>query len=111
MAIPHASSGQVVDLDVLDAEASETCAVVKDGDIEIMWLVLPGGKQIPSHAVSTSMTLQCVRGRVEVLVDGITKVLAADQVMYIASGLPHGFHALEESRILVTLVLPASRTD
>ncbi|MDM0053770.1 cupin domain-containing protein [Variovorax sp. J22R115] len=111
MAIPHASSGQVVNLRALDVEAAETCALLKAGDIEIMWLVLPAGKQVQSHAVSTSMTLHCVRGRVEVQLDGNMKLLEADQVMYLAGGLPHGLHALEESRLLMTLVLPAIRTD
>ncbi|CAN7495166.1 hypothetical protein LJR290_003323 [Variovorax sp. LjRoot290] len=111
MALPHASSGQVVNLGALDVQAAETCALLKAGDIEIMWLVLPAGKQVPSHAVSTSMTLQCMRGRVEVQFDGNVKLLEADQVMYLAGGVPHGLHALEDTRLLMTIVLPASRTD
>lgn len=111
MALPHASSGQVVNLGALDVQAAETCALLKAGDIEIMWLVLPAGKQVPSHAVSTSMTLQCMRGRVEVQLDGHLKLLEADQVMYLAGGVPHGLHALEDTRLLMTIVLPASRTD
>ena len=112
MALPHASSGQVVNLGALDAQAAETCALLKAGDIEIMWLVLPAGKQVPSHAVSTSMTLLCMRGRVEVQLDGNdAKLLEPDQVMYLAGGVPHGLHALEDARLLMTIVLPASRTD
>jgi quercetin dioxygenase-like cupin family protein len=111
MALHHASSGQVVNLGALDVQAAETCALLKAGDIEIMWLVLPAGKQVPSHAVSTSMTLQCMRGRVEVQLDGNVKLLEADQVMYLAGGVPHGLHALEDTRLLMTIVLPASRTD
>jgi quercetin dioxygenase-like cupin family protein len=111
MALHHASSGQVVNLGALDAQAVETCALLKAGDIEIMWLVLPAGKQVPPHAVSASMSLQCMRGRVQVQIDGSVKQLEADQVMYVASGVSHGLHALEDTRLLMTLVLPASRTD
>ena len=57
------------------------------------------------------MTLQCMRGRVEVQFDGNVKLLEADQVMYLAGGVPHGLHALEDTRLLMTIVLPASRTD
>ncbi|NDZ17302.1 hypothetical protein C7T35_31675 [Variovorax sp. WS11] len=111
MALHHASSGQVVDFGALDVEAAQTCALLKARDIEIMWLVVPAGKQVPTHAVSTSMTLQCMRGRVEVQLAGGVKLLEADQVMYLAGGVPHGLHGLEESRLLMTIVLPASRTD
>lgn len=111
MALHHASSGQVVNLGALDVQAAETRAVLKARDIEIMWLVVPAGKQVQTHAVSTSMTLQCMRGRVEVQLDGEVKLLEADQIMYLAGGVPHGLHALEDSRLLMTIVLPASRTD
>lgn len=111
MALTHASSGQVVNLGTLDGQATETCALLKARDIELMWLVLPAGKQVPSHAVSTSMTLQCMRGKVEVQLDGEARVLEADQVIYLAGGVPHGLHALEDARLLMTVVLPASRTD
>ena len=111
MAITHASSGQVVNHGDLDMHAEETCALLKARDVEIMWLVLPAGKRVPSHAVSTSMTLQCMRGRIEVHLDGHVKLLEAGQVMYLAGRMLHGLHALEESRVLMTLVLPASRTD
>ena len=100
-----------MNLRAVDLQAAESCALLKAGDVEIMWLVLPAGKRVQSHAVSTSMTLQCMRGRVEVQLDGNMEMLEAHQVMYLAGGLPHGLHALEECRLLMTLVLPASRTD
>ncbi|MBT2321864.1 hypothetical protein J7E62_05770 [Variovorax paradoxus] len=111
MALSHASSGQVVSLGALDAQAEETCALLKASDVEVMWLVLPAGKLVPSHGVSTSMTLQCLRGRVEVQLDGELKLLEAGQLMYLAGGAPHGLHALEDTRLLRTIVLPADRTD
>ncbi|KQW63995.1 cupin 2 conserved barrel domain protein [Variovorax sp. Root411] len=111
MALHHASSGQVVALGTLDVQAAETRALLKARDLEIMWLVLPAGKQVPPHAVSTSMTLQCMRGKVEVQVGGSVKLLEADEVMYLAGGVTHGLHALEDARLLMTIVLPASRAD
>lgn len=111
MALAHASSGQVVDLRSLDGQAAETCALLKAGDMELMWLVLAAGKHVPWHAVSTSMTLQCIRGKVEVQLDNESKLLEADQVMYLAGGVPHGLRALADARLLMTVVLPASRTD
>lgn len=46
MALTHASSGQVVNLDALDGQATETCALLKARDIELMWLVLPDRKSV-----------------------------------------------------------------
>ena len=111
MALAHTSSGHIVNLDALDVRATESCALLKADDIELMWLVLAAGKHTPAHAVSTSMTLQCLRGRVEVRLDTRITLLEAGEVMYLAGGLPHGLLALEDSRLLMTLVLPASRTD
>jgi len=111
MALGHASSGEAVSLGTLDTQAGETRALLKARDVEVMWLVLPAGKLVPSHGISTSMTIQCLRGRVEVELAGEVKLLEADQVMYLAGGVAHGLRALEDSRLLVTIVLPADRSD
>ncbi|KLN57758.1 hypothetical protein [Variovorax paradoxus] len=50
-------------------------------------------------------------GTLDVQFDGGVKLLEADQVMYLAGGVPHGLHALEDTRLLMAVVLPASRTD
>ena len=107
MAIPHASSGQVVDLRGADGSlpTPKSFALFKGAHLEVMRLVLPAGKSFPPHRVAGEITVQCLSGRLEVSVDGAAQVLAAGQLMYVAGNVLHGLTGLEDATALVTIVL------
>lgn len=109
MAIAHAVSGDVVDLrtPALPGTADKTTAIFKASDLEVMRLVLPAGKRTPDHSVSGSITVQCLRGKVDLLLPGQTITLVAGQFTYLAGGVMHGLYAPEDAELLVTLVVPA----
>lgn len=109
MAIAHAISGEVLDLLAPGQPdtADKTIAIFKAPDLEVMRLVLPAGKRMPDHSVSGSITVQCLRGKVDLLLPGKTSTLAAGQFTYLAGGVMHGLYAPENSEVLVTLVVPA----
>ena len=85
----------------------KTIAIFKAPDIEVMRLVLPAGKHVPDHSVSGSLTVQCLRGKLDLLLRGQTPPLAAGQFTYLAGGVMHALYAPEDSELLVTLVVPA----
>jgi hypothetical protein len=60
MAIPHAHSGEVVDVCPLGPALANarTSTLVKSKTLEIIRLVVPAGKEIPAHAVSGEVVLQ-----------------------------------------------------
>ena len=104
MAIAHAVSGDVVDLRA-PSTPDRTVALFKAPDLEAMRLVLPAGKEMPNHSVPGSVTVQCLRGRIELrLPDRVTQ-LEAGQFAYLGGGMPHNLRALEDSDVLVTLVI------
>ena len=107
MALAHAVSGEVVDL-LAPGDPStpeKTFAIFKAPDLEVMRLVLPAGKQVPDHSVPGSLTVQCLHGKVELLMPGRTSTLAAGQFAYLCGGVPHGLLALEDADVLVTMVI------
>jgi len=107
MAIAHAVSGEVVDLLAPGQPSTpdRTIAIFKAPDLEVMRLVLPAGKQVPDHSVPGSLTVQCLHGKVELQTPGQTSTLAAGQFAYLRGGVTYGILALQDSDVLVTMVI------
>ena len=110
MAIAHAISGEVLDLLTpgMHTTPDKTIALFKAQDLEVMRLVMPAGKRMPDHAISGSITLQCLRGRVDLLLPDRTSALRAGQFAYVAGGVAHGLYAQQDSELLVTIAIPAA---
>lgn len=107
MAIPHATSGQTIDIRPLGAKLKEatTTTLIKTDTLEVIRLVLPAGKDIPQHQVSGEITVQCLEGRVNFTVQGQTKVLQTGQLLYLSGAEAHGLKGIEDSSVLVTILL------
>ena len=107
MAIPHASSGQVVDILPADGTlpSAKSFALFKSAQLEVMRVVLPAGKAFPPHRVSGEITVQCLEGNIDISVDGASQRLRAGQLMHLAGGVLHGLVGLEDASALVTIVL------
>ena len=107
MAIPHAQSGQVIDVRPLGPSLTDerTVALFKTDDLEVMRLVLKAGKSLPPHKVAGEITIQCLEGRIDVTLDGESRVLEAGQLIYLARDVLHGVVSIEDSSVLVTIAL------
>lgn len=107
MSIPHAKSGEIVDLRSLDASqaATKTATLVKTGDLEIIRLVVPKGKEIPTHNAPGEISVQCLQGRVAFTSYGKSQELAAGQLIYLSAAVPHAVKGIEDSTLLVTILL------
>jgi len=107
MAIPHARSGQVIDVRPHGATFTDerSVALFKTEDLEVIRLVLPAGRALPPHAVAGEITIQCIEGRIDVTIGGESNHLAAGQLIYLARDVLHGVAALEDASALVTIAL------
>jgi len=107
MAIPHASSGQIVDILSTDGTlpSAKSFALFKSSQLEVMRLVLPAGKSFPPHRVAGEITVQCLEGRLELSVDGAASELRAGQMAFLEGGVLHGLVGLTDASALVTIVL------
>lgn len=107
MAIPHASSGQIVDILPADGTlpSANSFALFKSAQLEVMRVVLPAGKAFPPHRVPGEITIQCLEGVIDLSVDGQSRVLRAGQLMKLDGGVLHGLVGVEYASALVTIVL------
>lgn len=107
MALPHAHSGQPLDVRPLGPRLAteKTSALFKSKDLEVMRLVLLAGKSLPPHQVPGEITIQCVEGSLGIELEGATVRLAAGELLFLAGGALHGVKALSDATALVTIAL------
>jgi quercetin dioxygenase-like cupin family protein len=117
MAIAHAKSGEIIDVRPLGAALAntKTTTLAKTGDLEILRLVVPAGKEIPTHQAPGEISVQCLEGKVAFTAEGRTQELSAGQLLYLSTGKPHALKGLQDSSVLVTILLsknkPQQRID
>lgn len=108
MANHHPSPGEIIDLRPLGDRFAEaaTATLVKAENLEVIRLILPAGKEIPSHAVAGPITVQCLEGRVAFRVDGKSQTLEPGQMLYLNANQVHAVKGIEDSSVLVTRQVP-----
>ena len=108
MAVSHAKPGDVIDVRPLGAGLAQakTTALVKTAVLEVIRLVVPAGKQIPTHTVQEEITVQCLEGRVSFMANGATHDLEAGRMLYLASGTPHSVLGVVDASLLLTIMIP-----
>lgn len=107
MAIPHAESGDVIDVRPLgDAlSATRSYALFKSAGLEVIRLVLRAGEQMPPHAVPGEIVLQCIEGRVALDCDAGVRALTAGQLIRITGNEIHALRGIEDASLLLTIAL------
>ena len=111
MALSHASSGQPISLAL--AAGSLACvpssALFKTDHLEVIRVVLPGGKVFPPHKVAGDITVQCLSGAIEFTMgeEGEERrvQLSAGELLYLEGGVRHGLRGLTDAVVLVSIVL------
>ena len=108
MAIPHAKPGDIVDVRPLGAAlpSSQTKTLVRAEQVEVIRLVVPGGKQIEEHKAKGEIVVQCLEGRVAYTAFGKTHTLEAGKLFYLPEGEPHSVKGVEDASLLLTVLLP-----
>ena len=108
MSIPHASPGEVVDVRPLGAALATTATrtLVKAEGVTVVRMVVPAGKEIPTHAAKGELVVQCLEGKVAFTACGQTHDLEAGHLLYLPAGEPHSLRGIEDGSLLLTVVLP-----
>lgn len=104
---PPSKLGEVID--VFAAKPGESQAspstLAKSETLELRRLVLPKGRNIPTHHASGEITVHCLQGRIAFTSTGTTREVGAGQLIVLPAGEPHSVVGLEDSSVLVTKVL------
>jgi quercetin dioxygenase-like cupin family protein len=106
MALHHAAPGEVVDLETWgeDLPSGGTKAIVKTDEMELIRMVLAGGKKVDTHQVASPVVIHCLSGLIEIDTMGKSERLGPGQLMHLASNEPHAVRAKEDSQVLLTVV-------
>jgi quercetin dioxygenase-like cupin family protein len=112
MALPHAQPGQVIDIRPLDAKLAEvkTGTLLKTTHMEVVRMILPQGRVIAEHKAPGEIMVQCLEGRIVFTAMGQENELVVGQMLYLTSAEPHSVRAVENSSILLTILLDARRS-
>jgi quercetin dioxygenase-like cupin family protein len=107
MAIPHAKPAEVIDVRPLGAqlEEAQTTTLVKTDALEVIRLVLPAGKELKPHEVPGEITVQCLEGKVVFGTEESECELTAGKLLYLAGSDEHSLRAVDDSSLLVTILL------
>ena len=107
MAIPHAKSGEVIDIHPLGSALTHawSTTLVKTNSLEVIRLIIPSGKEIPVHKVSGEITVQCLEGQVAFTAGDSTQNVKAGQLLYLSSEVAHSLRGIEDASILLTILL------
>ena len=106
MSMPQLKLSEVIDVHpsgpVPPGPLSSTLA--KTATLEVRRLILPKGREIPTHHARGEITVHCLEGRIAFTADGTTRELAAGHWLFLAGGVPHSITALEEALVLLTVM-------
>jgi quercetin dioxygenase-like cupin family protein len=107
MALQHAVSGDKIPLARDDGDIAffTSVALAKTPHMELIRLVLPKERPMPTHKVDGEVTLQCLEGQIEVDAHGRTVTLAPGEMMFLDGGVPHSVRAVEDAVALMTILL------
>lgn len=107
MGLPHCVAGEVMNLVQPKEEfpADKSIALVKTEAIEVIRMVLPKGKEIPTHSVPGEITVQCISGLLSFFVEGEAREMQRADWLYLSANQEHALAAKEDSVLLVTIIL------
>jgi quercetin dioxygenase-like cupin family protein len=107
MSLPHADSGQVINIRPLSGKLKESVstALFKASELEVMRLVIEAGEEIPEHRVAGEITIHCLEGAIELQAHGKSQPLRQGEMVYLAANEPYAIRALDDSSILMTVSL------
>ena len=69
-------------------------------------LVVPAGKEIPTHKAKGELVVQCLEGKVAFTACGRTHDLEAGHPLYLPAGEPHSLRGVEDGSLLLAVLLP-----
>ncbi len=107
MSIPHAASGELIDIQPLAGNLSQTSSstLVRADHLEVFRFVLTAGKSTTEHKASGAITIQCLEGLIELKAHGKIQRMRAGNMVYLSDSEPHSVEAIESSSLLVTILL------
>lgn len=107
MSIPHAQPGEVVNVKPLGPAlpTTPTRTLLKDDAVELIRLVIPSGKELPTHQAKGAIVVHCLEGRIHFTARGKSQTLEAGQLIFLPAQEPHSVKGITDASLLLTILL------
>lgn len=98
--------GEVINLYALDGDLPNdaTLALIKTPDMEVIRMVLPGGKEVEEHNVDGEISIQCIQGKIRLTTGANNHELSKGDWLYLERNQPHSMKVISDTVLLVTIL-------
>lgn len=116
MATRHATSGDVVDLKTWadDLKVIKSKVITKTQGLELARLVIGAGVDM-HHAeycsVEGATVFHCIEGHVQLNTRNAQSSIKSGQLVFLDAGVEHALVGVEDSVVLLSIVLQSARSD
>lgn len=102
----HIKFGETVNLKKLrsDLDPGATHALIRSEDMEVIRMVLSKDKQIAEHKVEGELTIHCLKGEVELEVNGATQTLKENDWLALKKEVEHALKVKQDAILLLTIL-------
>jgi quercetin dioxygenase-like cupin family protein len=85
-------------------ETSRKIVLVKTPQVEVTQLIVPAGRDVPTHKAQGELVVHCLEGRICLSAVGNTYDLAPGQLLHFSIDEPFSIRAIDNASLLVTLI-------
>lgn len=89
--------------ETLERDGRSSRTLIKDGALRVTLIVLAPGGEIPEHTAQGPVTVQPLRGEVQMEAGGETQAVAERELLAFEAGVPHSVHSEAGAAILLTV--------
>jgi quercetin dioxygenase-like cupin family protein len=102
----HIDAGEIINLEMLkgDMQVDASYALVKTDDMEVIRMALPSGKEINEHHLEGEVSIQCLKGRIKIILDDSVRTLKPEDWIFLEREQPFSY-VVKENTILLTTIL------
>jgi quercetin dioxygenase-like cupin family protein len=86
------------------SDTGDKITLVKTPQVEVIQLIVPAGRDVPTHKAQGEIVVHCLEGQVSFFALGNTYDLMPGQLLYLSIDEPFSIRAVEDSSVLVTLI-------
>jgi quercetin dioxygenase-like cupin family protein len=106
MTQPAAMPGQTAFVQPLTAieEKSRQIALVKTPQVKVVQLIVPAGRDVPTHQAQGELIVHCLEGRVSLFALGNTYDLTPGQLLHLSIDEPFSIRGIDNASVLMTLI-------
>jgi quercetin dioxygenase-like cupin family protein len=86
------------------SDTSRTITLVKTPLVEMIQLIVPAGRDVPTHQAQGEIIVHCLEGRVSLSALGKVYDLMPGQLLHLLIDEPFSIRAIDNASVLVTLI-------